>query len=292
VKYPARALVGYMPREEALQLLAGGPVEGADIAKLERRWTAYVEAAANREDFVPSDPVESVPPEIVGRLEAFATRQDVAALMRPHDWTVGFVDISKGVLTYQRAVTITDVDQRVASARPNDASALVDICLPAPEASQMLGTFDPAQLAFTASSVNPNLRIGGFEIANVPSAGSAQPQQLLGFRISMGSTFVQLVEYKGRWMVRDGYHRLYGLLSRGITKVPSVVIRAKTFEETGATQPGFFSFETLYGPQPPRLTDFLDRKFAADVQVQANMRVVRIKAEQFFVPILEVGKSD
>jgi hypothetical protein len=281
-----------MPKQEALQLLTGGPIAESDTPRLERVWQKYVDAALRRADFAPAEPIEAPPSQIVDVLEAFATRSDVANLMQPHDWSVAFADLSRGVLTYQRVVTTKHVEERIGNVRPADLGALVDICLPPPQGSQMVGAFDPAQMAFTATSTNPNLRIGGFDVANVATAAGAPTQQLLGFRITMGSTFVQLVEYKGRWMVRDGYHRLYGLLSKGISKVPCVVIRAKTFEETGAGQPGFFSFETLYGSKPPLVTDFLDSAHAADVEIQANMRVIRIKAEQFFVPIHELGSDN
>ena len=291
MKYPARALLGYMPKEEAVQLLAGGPIREDDIPKFEDVWRRYAKAAEARGVFESVEPLVAPPTELIAEMEAFANRPDVATLMQPHDWAVAFVDISREVLTYQRLVISRDIEERIGNLSQQDYKSLLAICLPPPQASQMLGAFDPAQMAFTATSVNPNLRIAGFEVASVSNPQSSQPQQLLGFRISMGSTFVQIVEYKGRWMVRDGYHRLYGLLTRGITQVPCVVIRAKTFEETGAAQPGFFSFETLFGPYPPRITDFLNDQFSVNVEVQANMRVIRIKAEQFFVPIHEVGSE-
>jgi hypothetical protein len=291
VKYPARALIGFMPRDEALQLLAGGPVSTSETKHFEQLWRQYAEAAQADRKFTEVTPLEEIPDEISARLEAFASRPDVGGLMQPHDWSVGFADVSKNVLSYQRVVIVKDVDARIGNVSGRDLGSLVDICLPPPQTSQMLGAFDQAQLAFTTSSVNPNLRIAGFDIANTPGAQPGQAQQILGFRITMGSTFVQLVEYKGRWMVRDGYHRLYGLLAKGITRIPCVVIRAKTFEETGAGRPGFFSFETLYGSQPPLVTDFLSDRIAADIQVQATMRVIRIKADEFFVPIHEIGPS-
>ena len=84
-------------------------------------------------------------------------------------------------------------------------------------------------------------------------------------------------------MVRDGHHRLYGLMKAGISQVPAVLIHARTFEETGAGRPGFFGYEQLFGPRPPQLHDFVDDEFSAEVNVRAIRKVVRIRAEEFAV---------
>ena len=86
-------------------------------------------------------------------------------------------------------------------------------------------------------------------------------------------------------MVRDGYHRLYGLLRLGIEILPVITVRARSFEETGAGRPGFFGHEELYSSQPPLLSDFLSSEYSAEVPVQDIRKVIRIQADEFVVPI-------
>ena len=202
--------------------------------------------------------------------------------------SVGFADLSKSVLTYQRVIITEGLHQQLHAVDRNQLHSVADVCLPQPRAFQFSGSFDKDQNAFTSASLNPNLRIAGFGVVNQPVPGLDMPQQLFGFQLGFGTRFVQLVEYRGRWMVRDGYHRIHGLLSMGITQIPCVVVRAKSFEETGAGRPGFFGHELLFGDRPPRVTDFQSDELAVDVQIQAMMRVVRIRAEEFVVPVHDV----
>jgi hypothetical protein len=78
---------------------------------------------------------------------------------------------------------------------------------------------NPIRMAWTASSANPNLRIAS-QVGPLPvvPAGFA-----LGFALTAGSSFMQVGRYRGRHYMRDGYHRAFGLLSRGITVVPAFV---------------------------------------------------------------------
>lgn len=290
MKQPARALIGYMPREEAVQLLSGSvQTAAAKGQEYESIWERHRKATQERADFKPLNPLVSAPPAVAQRLRAFKHRADVQAVMQTLDWDLGFADLTKSVLTYQRLILTRPSRKRLTTAESKDALSLIDVCLPPPHPDQFQGAFDPAQMTFTASSPNPNLRIGEFQVATVGGPDSSS-QQILGFTLSFGSSFVQLVEYQGRWMVRDGYHRIYGLLEQGITQIPCVLVRAKTFQETGAERQGFFGHEILFGTKPPHITDFLVPELAANVEVPVTMKVVRIRAEEFVVPVSEPGE--
>jgi hypothetical protein len=217
-------------------------------------------------------------------LQEFSARNDVAAVMQGLDWTVGYADLRESVLSFQRLVITGDAVARVASATLTNTRSVAEITLPEASAAEFQGTFDPGQWAFSVSSRNPNLRVAGFSVIDHTPAGAEKPEKVFGFQIGFGARFLQLVEYQGRWMVRDGYHRVYGLLSKGVATVPCVVVRAKTFEETGAGRPGFFGYEVLYGPRPPRVTDFIDDHLAGTVHVPQMVRVIRLRAEEFSIP--------
>lgn len=70
------------------------------------------------------------------------------------------------------------------------------------------------------------------------------------------SPYLEVALYRGRWFLRDGYHRSYGLLRRGIRCVPAVVLYARTIEELGAIGHKFFSESTLFSARPPMVSDF------------------------------------
>ncbi len=293
MKQSARALVGNMRLEEALQLMANGsmPIE-LQQRDLIAAWESIRRNLKRRKAFDPVVPLITPPDELDRAFKEVADRPDVKAVMQAHEWSVSMVDLTKSVLSYQRLVIERGAETRLGSVTASDFKALMNVCLPPAAPETFKGSFDPAQNAFTAWSLNPNLRVAGFGVAATPIPGLEQPQQLFGFRMSFGARFVQVAEYQGRWMVRDGYHRIYGLLKKGITQIPCLVVRAKTFEETGAGRPGFFDHEVMFSSQPPRVTDFLSDDFAVDVQVQAVTRVVRIRAEEFAIPIHEPGEVE
>ena len=103
--------------------------------------------------------------------------------------------------------------------------------------------------------------------------------------MNFGAGFVQIAEYNDRWFVRDGYHRTYGLLCRGVYEIPCIFIRARTFQELGAAAPGFLPYEILFGERPPLLTDFLDDSVSVSTNQKAMRKVVRIAAEEFMVEL-------
>ena len=70
------------------------------------------------------------------------------------------------------------------------------------------------------------------------------------------SPYLEVALYHGRWFLRDGYHRSYGLLRRGIRCVPAVVLHARTIGELGAIGHKFFPQDILFSALPPMVSDF------------------------------------
>ncbi len=87
---------------------------------------------------------------------------------------------------------------------------------------------------------------------------------------------------RGRWFLRDGYHRAYRLLQDGVYCVPAVVISARTLDELGATEPWFFNEEQLFSCRPPRVLDFLDESMVLRYERAALRKVIRIRVEESF----------
>lgn len=282
----ARALVGYMPRDQALQVIHGGAAiqPGADISGPLSEWERIRQDVAHRPPIEIEDPTIALPSTYAARAHEFANRADVQQTFAPLDWSVVAIDLSKPILSYQTLVHSDDSIQRVSGVDITNPSALFDACLPEGEKVELPGGFDPTQNAFTISSLNPNLRIASFEVVETPLPQGLS-KRIIGFSLSLGGSHVQICEYRNRWMIRDGYHRLFGLMARGATIVPCVLIKARTFEETGAGRPGFFGFEALYSERPPLLADFQDPRYSLEVTTPAVRKVVRVRAEEFVVPV-------
>lgn len=282
----ARALVGHMARDHALQVIQGGAAvqPGTDITAALSEWERIRSQVAGRPPVEIRDPTIELPSRYASRVSEFVNRADVRQTFAPLEWSVVAIDLSHPILSYQTLIHSDDAVQRVSPVDIEDPDALFDACLPEAEKVELPGGFDPSQNAFTISSLNPNLRIASFEVVETPLQ-QGLTKRIVGFSLSLGGSHVQICEYRNRWMIRDGYHRLYGLMARGATIVPCVLIKARTFEETGAGRPGFFGFEVLYSERPPLLSDFQDARYSTEVTTPAVRKVVRVRAEEFVVPV-------
>jgi hypothetical protein len=286
-----RILLPWLEDLEAITNLLGRiPAQGEDLTAQQSVLNVSRANLQARPAYSLSTPViDNLPEEVKHLSVAFRTRPEVVAALQGLDWTLGMVDL-KQVLSFQKMVVEEQALERVKSVQVDDLQHLFSLCLPENGSEMVLsGALDHDQRGVTLSSLNPNLRVGGqlaFDMEVPVVAGTARrKEKVVGFTINFGVNFVQIAEYEGRWFVRDGYHRTYGLLRRGIHNIPCVFIRARSLQELGAAQPGFFPYQVLFGERPPFLTDFLDDTTSVSVTQRATRKVVRISAEEFVVEV-------
>lgn len=287
-----RCLIAWMTEVEAVSILLGHlPAMGEDTLPQRKIWETARNANNARQPFRdPTPTLESLPDELRERGAEFSQRSDVIATFQSMEWSVGMADLTK-VLSYQRVVVEERVMERVDDVvRKDDLQSIFSFCLPDPVGPAALqGSMDADQKGITFSSLNPNLRVaglGGSELDLVTAPGYPPVKQhFIGFAINFGAPFVQIAEYNGRWFVRDGYHRCFGLLRRGVTKIPCVFVRPRSFAELGAAAPAFFPYDVLFGERPPFIRDFLDDSVSVGARQAAQRKVVRIRAEEFIVTV-------
>lgn len=103
-----------------------------------------------------------------------------------------------------------------------------------------------------------------------------------GFKVTVMSSFLQVASFQGRYVMRDGYHRAFGLLSRGISRVPAYV---RNFDTTENLAPvGMMPQATWLGDQPPLLRDYHDDQVAEPVSLPAPHRLIVISALELLTP--------
>jgi hypothetical protein len=286
-----RCLLAWLQQAEAVSTLLGHlPALGEDTAQQQQLWEAARTALQQRGPYAQATPtLDPVPVEIEAQVEAFRQHPAVIGFFQGMDWTVGFARLDS-LLSFQKLVVQEHSIERANAVTLEDQASLFSFCLPNPVDNIGLpGAIDPDSKAVTFSSLNPNLRVGGHLIVDVDvAAAPGQPttkQKFVGFGINFGGQFVQIAEYNHRWFVRDGYHRCYGLLRRGIERIPCVFIQANSFEQLTGGQPGFLSYETCFGDRPAFLRDFLSDDVSASTTRMAIRKVVRVSAEDFVVAI-------
>ncbi|HXA29287.1 MAG TPA: hypothetical protein VN193_11145 [Candidatus Angelobacter sp.] len=283
-----RALTGFVDEETGLNLLLGPQRATAspDSIKAAQETLAQHRATvASRSSYTPTDLRVPCPDEQA--LTVAATRADLHSRLHPLvGWRVGYVDLTQ-VIAYQPFVRLDGMDARLAGAQ-NDLSWLMEYALPGSGSVCQVGlTLDPDGRAVTLTSANPNLRVHGMNVTpqaevqpmpHLPTVKLAVVQVMVGF----GSPFIQVAHLGDRWILRDGYHRAAGLLSRGITCCPVVITEFANWESMGIPA-GMISRDVVLGDHPPLLRDFWNDGVSAQGATSDVRKLVRITASDFAI---------
>jgi len=282
-------LFPWLSREQAVAAqLSRQPRAGEDTALQVQRWEAAQRALNERAEYQQGNlALEPLAEPLRARAEQFRQNPDTRSTLQGLNWDLGIVDLRR-VLSFQFSVTLDRIDERLGNVQADQWEDLFSICLPnVPPLEELRFLSQAEDRAFTISTTNPNLRI----LAPVSAVVSLAPDPTtpprnvpqVGFAIHFGTPFVQIVEFQQRWLVRDGYHRCYGLLRRGIYRIPCVFVRARDFSQTGANSPQFIAQDALLGPHPPLLSDFLDDAFSINTRQPSIVKIVRVVAQEFVV---------
>jgi hypothetical protein len=289
-----RFLLGWVTDQEAIRLRIGRNANpGENVAEIVAASNEARRAVSSRAAYKPEDPVVQSNQEWHARLEAVRVRPEVQAHFAQFSggpgaaprWRPVLVDLRK-VLSFQKAINVEDMGEQVP--RIEGADALLEYCLPGKQLPPPQGVMaDLDGKGLTVSSVNPNLRFAGAQasaaMVNQAVGAPAVAMQALAFFVSLGTSYLQVMKYDNRYFLRDGYHRSARLIRQGVFEVPCILIEAANFEEFGCP-PGSLTYEVMYGPRPPKLTDFWDERVASPGRQLTVRKVVRVRVEEFFVP--------
>jgi hypothetical protein len=224
-----------------LQRTMTGPAQAADAVQ-----RAHQAVAARPVGLEQDALITSVPAELAEHVQALEASQ-AAKPMYDEDWKVALVDLTQ-VCAFQAAVVTDQALTRVQAADEDDIASIAAITLPLTQGDQLPVQYDPIHQAWTVTSANLNLRIA----ANVGPLSVSSGGSAMGFAVVAGPSFMQVSRHNGRHYLRDGYHRAFGLLSRGITIVPAFVRDITTFEELVADPRMMLPQDSYQGPAAPR----------------------------------------
>lgn len=205
-----------------------------------------------------------------------ALRPDLHAEMSGLDWSIGVVDL-RLLLAFQRRLAFDQRFLQIPAPATDNWDALTALSF-GPR-KPVICDFIHDRTTVVLRSSNPNMH---FRV----STDTSSP-----VTIHAGSSFFEVAQYRGRWFLRDGYHRAYTLLRAGIFHLPAVIVQAMTLEELGASQPWFYPEEVLFSSSPPLVTDFLDDRLVLEYDRPPLIKTLRVTVEETLTPAKSSGEN-
>ena len=264
----ARYLLGWLPADAAIAALARRREEELGNPEHAERAEAARRAAALRRPSVGLEGVVSDgPPELRAHQEKLAAENPRLAGLFEQGLRLGLIDLRR-VCAIQQAV-FTDIE--VPDIDFDDVQALAGWTLRQAGDPLLDVSYNGRRRAWTVLVRDPNIRIvNHFRTELEHGIG-------LGFEIRQFGSSLQVVGFRDRFLLVDGYHRAFALLSRGINFAPGLVGGIQSAEEIRELALGL-TMDVVLGPRPPMLPDFLDDEVAAEVQVTFGPRVLVVEA--------------
>jgi hypothetical protein len=260
-----------MRPDNAHMILLSGVTGPASATIIETAGRARAAVSARPSEVDQNQLVTDVPAELDAHIRTLRA-SPAAQAIHAEGWQVALVDLTR-VCAFQPVIFSDQAVERVQSVDADDLASIAAVTLPLIQGDPLPVQYDPLKQVWTVVSSNLNLRIVGNAVAPVDAGGTA-----LGFAVVAGPSFMQVGRYRGRHFLRDGYHRAFGLLSRGITVVPAFVRDITAFEELVPDPRTMLPQDSYSGNQPPILPDYLNDEVSTAVLVPAVHKMIIIQA--------------
>jgi hypothetical protein len=232
---------------------------------------------AQRSDFqTVSAIVDSKAPALLAGLAEQESRSDLGEEFDGLEWSLGVIDL-RFLLAFQRRLVLTPGAPQLKVPVLEDWRGLLELAFGPSKAVTYDLSRDGALVVIESSNPNLHFRLSG---------DAASPLKVHG-----GSPFFEVARFRGRWFLRDGYHRAYALLRAGIFHLPAVVVEAKSLAELGALHPWFFPEDVLFSSTPPRVTDFLDDALVLEYDRTPFIKTLRLTMEEILTPAISSGEN-
>ncbi len=267
----ARTLIGWLSEQEGALWIAGRQMaQEADPEHIARCRAARAAVELRPEGHSQNNIFQPLPDTLTEHIASLRaaprTAQILADAGEPR-----MVDL-RLVCAAQPTIYVDDAANRVRDLVATDAPGIAAVTLPLHTPKKMPVGFEPQKNAWVFSSPNPNLRVAGnFSVEVAPGVNG------FGFVVEVALSYLQVAGFNGRYFLRDGYHRAFGLLAAGIHFAPALVKDYAAFEEIQMPI-GLLPPPTYLGSRPPLLVDYLDNTVAADTHLPVMTKMVVIQA--------------
>jgi len=256
------ALLGFYSEADARSILLGHGVElskektSALLGQI-REARAWISTVKGRLGVSPR--VDEIPAPHQAYLHDVQNAGVIDDVMKTgvQSWSFGLVELAR-VHVHQPYINLEYAAKLIEKApEPDDFGALLRYCLPVgrgPSNQSTSVTFNPAQNTYSVVSENLDLQVVGNT-----QGEDALGRKFAGFAYGFGLPQMFVVQYRGLFILKNGYHRAYSLLKKGHEAIPCIILKTDDFALTGANRIGLFPAEIILSDKSPIMSDFLTK---------------------------------
>src|SRR5215469_14271663 len=286
--YRYRYLMGAMLRQHLLATVRLWciPSELGRVEAIGQAWSAassrmtqLVQSEAGAADsIVVADP----PVTVKGRLEQIASDPLFRASFSALPASFKVVEIDR-LVAPQREVNLDYVDEITARIPGPGVEDLLEFCVGPRSAPPEWKVLQTAQNQLLVTSKSIDLRfLGGFrkpitedDVAVAHTGG--QPVEAVTLLIGYGAASINVFSVGNRMILNNGFHRVFALRSKGITRMPVVVQSvAQSDIEFPNELLGLSREYLVHNPRPVLLRDFFDDSLTVELRLAPRRKTVKI----------------
>lgn len=269
VKRPARSIIGWLTLDQAQSIQSGFMKKDTPNPEYEEIYIRLKESVEKRTPGVDQiNLIQELPEELNDHVERLRATQE-AKIFFDQGWQVKIAELNR-VIGIQAHIFIDQAEERTANLNQENYQGLIETTLPIPSQTKLPIQFDSTKNAWIIGAQNPNLRILG----NFKGEFNGFPG--FGFLIQIAPSFMQVAKFNNKFILRDGYHRSFGLLKKGISKVPVFYKEFTPMEDLGLPA-GMLSPGIYLGDRPPILTDYLNDQVSIEIGLPATQKMIIIQ---------------
>jgi hypothetical protein len=263
----------------------GGFLELCQISKREREDLFIAHRSCMKA--IAELPARSLTPEIRDiqgfepKLAGIAATDRITETVKDRPWSFKLIGIDN-LVCIQKHIDVTYATAAASQLKVDSPEGMVDFALTGsgPHQSELTELRDASLFI---------VRADGSDLRVFDPKQSIEPDgtRTFSYRVGWGPPFVQVLHVKDRYILRNGYHRVYGARAKGASMIPCVLIEGKTYADMeNYGPPAFFGESLVMSPKPPLLSDFFGGA-AYDARVLSRGKVILLHPEEFDYPIEE-----
>lgn len=279
------ALLGFESEQNGLRIIQESGFKNFETEKWLsqiRSANSIVNAISNRRQAIPEiKELDQKYDDRLIKLRNEPTFQEYLIGITSHKFAL--VELAK-IHSFQKMLNAEYLDATIKKTPDSqNMDETVKFCLPTKEEREkieILSIVNPT--SNTASMVTDNLdfRI----IGNVQGEDGVTGRKFSGYAYGFGLPLMQVIEYKGIYLIKNGHHRAYALLKKGHKFLPCLLLSTDSYQFTGAQLPSFFPIDLITSDKSPLLSDFETgasiliprRRFKVVITIHAETQVLPV----------------